>query len=205
LKEIFAVLGYRKWLILIVLAMVVGTALGVSLVQTPVYQASAKMLVGQEPGNTINAASVADLQQLTQTVVEATNSDVIAEKVIEQLDLSMTTREFREHLTVRQLRGTQLMEISYADTNPRYAQQVANTTGEAISEQISQSTPSANPITVTVWDQAQLPNSPISPNLVVNSILAIIIGLALGVGLAFALEYLEGTWPAPAQVEQRNY
>jgi capsular polysaccharide biosynthesis protein len=46
-----------------------------------------------------------------------------------------------------------------------------------------------------------VPDEPVSPNPVRNGILALALGLMLGVGLAFLLEYLDDSWRSPEEVE----
>jgi capsular polysaccharide biosynthesis protein len=184
----------------------VGVVLAVDLTQTPMYEGTIRILVGKEqeanaPGSL--GGDVQGLQQLTQTMAETLNSRTVANAVIEQLNLPVTSEDFLgKYLSVEQVRVTQLIEVRYRDPNPQTAQQVANTVGEVFSEQVSEVNPSGNPTTVTVWDRAELPDAPVSPNIFLSVGLALIVGLALGVGLAFLLEYLDDSWRAPEEVEQ---
>ena len=55
---------------------------------------------------------------------------------------------------------------------------------------------------IQVVDQAEVPASPYKPNRSLNLLLAAVIGLFLGVGLAFFFEYLDNTVKTPEDVEQ---
>jgi capsular exopolysaccharide synthesis family protein len=55
---------------------------------------------------------------------------------------------------------------------------------------------------IQVVDKAELPTQPHKPNKRLNLILAAIVGLFLGVGLAFFFEYLDNTVKTPEDVEQ---
>ena len=55
---------------------------------------------------------------------------------------------------------------------------------------------------IQVVDQAELPTKPFKPNKRLNLILAAVVGLFLGVGLAFFFEYLDNTVKTPEDVEQ---
>lgn len=142
------------------------------------------------------------LQQLTLTVAEAVGTRPVAEGVIEELNLKLTPEEFLENLSVAQVSSTQFIQVSYRDPNPERAQRVANTIGEVFSEQVSEVSPSANAITATLWERAVPPESPASPDILLNTLLALVLGLMLGVGLAFLLEYLDDSWRSPEEVEQ---
>ncbi len=55
---------------------------------------------------------------------------------------------------------------------------------------------------IQIIDQAELPIKPYRPNKQLNLILAVAVGLLLGVGLAFFLEYLDNTVKTPEEVER---
>ena len=55
---------------------------------------------------------------------------------------------------------------------------------------------------IQVIDQAELPTKPYKPNRQLNLLLAAVVGLFLGVGLAFFFEYLDNTVKTPEDVEQ---
>ena len=187
--------------------MLTGVSVGFSLAQTPKYEASIKMLVGQEQGNDEEPAGglggeVEGLQQITQTMAEGINSRPVAEAVIRQLNLQTTPEDFQKKLNAEQVRATQFIQVDYEDTSPETAQRVANAVGDAFSEQLSEVSPSANAVTATVWERAELPEEPVSPNPVRNAGLALGVGVMLGVALAFLLEYLDDRWRSPDEAEQ---
>jgi len=55
---------------------------------------------------------------------------------------------------------------------------------------------------IQVIDQAELPTKPYKPNTRLNLLLAAVVGLFLGIGLAFFFEYLDNTVKTPEDVEQ---
>jgi len=55
---------------------------------------------------------------------------------------------------------------------------------------------------IVVVDPARIPEHPIKPKKLQNILLALIIGLTLGIGLAFFLEYLDNTIKTPEEVER---
>lgn len=55
---------------------------------------------------------------------------------------------------------------------------------------------------IQVVDKAELPTKPFKPNTALNLLLAMVVGLFFGVGLAFFLEYLDNTVKTPEDVEQ---
>jgi capsular exopolysaccharide synthesis family protein len=204
LRELLRVMWKRLWVIGVTAAVLTGLAVGLSLSVTPMYESSVKLLVGQDQGITETPSDVIGLQQLTVTMAEGVSSRRIAEAVIQQHDLQMTPTEFLDRLSVEQIAATQYILVSYRDPDPQRAQLVANTIGEEFSQQISKVGPSANAITATVWDRANLPQSPVSPNLLLNVSLALFLGILLGTGLVFLLEFLDDSWRSPDEVEQMS-
>ena len=55
---------------------------------------------------------------------------------------------------------------------------------------------------IRVVDRAETPKSPIKPKKKLNLLLSIIVGLALGTGLAFFLEYLDNTIKLPEEIKE---
>jgi capsular exopolysaccharide synthesis family protein len=203
LRDSLRVIRRRVWVISIVAAVLAGGAMGLSLAQTPMYEASIKILVGQERGITETPSDVMGLQQLTQTMTEGVSSRPVATAVINQEDLHTTQEEFlNERLSVEQVNATQYIQVDYRDSSPERARRVANAVGDVFSKEISEVSTSANAITATVWERAVTPDEPITPNPVRNSLLALALGLLLGVGLAFLLEYLDDSWRSPEEMEQ---
>jgi capsular polysaccharide biosynthesis protein len=205
LGELLRVVRERLWVIALVTSVLTGATVGLSLAQAPIYEASIKILVGQEQGSTSEGlgGEVQGLQQLTQTMAEGVKSRPVAKAVIGRYDLRIAPEDLLEdHLNVVQIGTTQFIQVDYRDPNPERAQQVANAIGEAFSDQVSDISPSANAVTATVWEPAELPDEPVSPNLALNIGLALVVGLMLGMGLAFLLEYLDDSWRSPEEAER---
>lgn len=197
----------RRWLWVIALSTVicVSGAVGYSIYQTPQYEGTILMLVGQEEtdGDTSSLSSdVQGLEQLSQTVAEAAHTRPVAQGVIEELDLQVDSDEFLANLSAEQVPDTQFVEVSYQDSSPEDARDIANATGEVLSERVTEVGPSASAVTATVWEQAATPEEPASPDLVMNTLAGLILGLMLGFGLAFLLEYLDDTWRSPEEAER---
>jgi capsular polysaccharide biosynthesis protein len=205
LEDFLSFLRRWLWIIGLVALLVTGLTAGYLLLKTPVYEASATILVAQERGTTNeeNPPLAAEgLQKLSGTIAEGVDSRPVAEGVIRQLDLEMTPNQLLANLNVIQVNETQFIEVSYRDPSPERAQQIANAFGDVASEQISDVNPSASAITATVWEQAQVPDSPVSPKPVRDSLLALGLGLVLGILLAYLLEYLDNSWRSPEDVER---
>jgi capsular polysaccharide biosynthesis protein len=203
-QRILQTLLRRIWTIMLVALVIVGSALGFSLYQTPTYEASAKILVGQEStGDTSLGGDIEGLQQFTLTVAKAAPTVPVSKAVVEQLGLPEgSAEEVRKKMSAEADPGTMFVNVSYQDPDPKRAQQIANTIGQVLSEEISEVSLGANTITAKVWEPATLPESPASPNLTLNIIVALVLGSLLGIVLAFLLEYIDDSWNSTQEVEE---
>lgn len=202
-RDILQVLRRRWWVIVLLALISAAAAIGFSLLKTPVYEASISVLVGQDQGVVTEDASAATgLQQVTQTMAELAHTRTVASSVIDEMGLSVTPETFLENMTVEQTAETQVVQISYTDPDPERATEVANTTGRVFSDQVAEVSPNANAVTATVWEQASVPDSPASPQPLRNGALALVLGLMLGVALAFLLEHLDDSWRSPEEAER---
>lgn len=206
LKESLRILRRWLWAVALVVLAFPGVAVGLSLLQTPQYEASIKILVGQKQDTTSDynlGGDVQGLQQLTGTLATAVESRPVAAAVVEDVGLRMTPETLlEEHLSAQQIPDQQFIEVDYRATDAREAQLAANAVGEAFSEQVSEVSESASGVTATVWEPAALPGEPVSPNPLRNAFLALALGIVFGAGLAFLLEYFDDSWQSPEEIEQ---
>ena len=194
-KEFLLSIRERLWLIVIVTIICVGVTTGLSLTQDPTYEASVLILVSKTQDSNPTDNLQGDIQgsrDLTQTMAETVATRPIADRVIQQLDLDISTGELLSNTRASQVKNTQLIQITYADVSAQRAQQIANTIGDVYSEQISD-TPigTINNVGAEVWERADVPGKPVSPNILYNVGVALAIGLLLSIGLAIVLNRIE--------------
>src|SRR5215216_952292 len=130
LKDLFEVVWRRLWIVLLVAIVFTGVAIGLSLSQEPTYTASMKLLVQQQregSGLDTAAGDVAGLQQFTRTVATLVNTRPVAEAVIQRLDLSDSPEDILGGMKAEQIAETQAIEVTYEDSDPERARQIANT------------------------------------------------------------------------------
>lgn len=210
LKELLRVIRRRFWIIALVVFVVVGSAIYLSYQQTPMYEARSKILIGLVVGQEYSsgnapgafASDVEGLQKFSKTAAGLGNSRPTADGVARRLDSSLDPAHLQANMSVEQIEDTQTIEISYRDPSPEKATEVVNAITDVLSEQIPEMVPGSNAVTATVWEEAIIPQDPISPNKQRNTILALALGGMLGIGLAFLLERLDDRWRSPEEIEQ---
>jgi capsular polysaccharide biosynthesis protein len=190
--DVAQILRRRLWMLILVPLAISGSALAFSLLQTPTYEASATVLVGQQQGQSDSPARVKELQALIPSALEIITTRPVAEEATSGLDLAMDSEAVLENLSADQtIESDQLIELSYTDTDARRSERVVNAVGEVASERISALPISAHDIKVTVVEGATVPHTPEDPDPLRNAILAAVLGTMLGFGLALVMEVLE--------------
>jgi capsular polysaccharide biosynthesis protein len=177
-------------------SLLVAVAVGVaSLLQTPKYEASAQLLLDQKLGEQQTYVtrsgeeiqplppSVDGLQQLTLRMIHAIDTRPVAQDAIRRLGLKMSPEELLDKLTIEQVESTNLIRLRYKGSEPVQAKQIVNTVAKVSSERISEAQAAGNNITATVDEEAAVPDTPASPKPLRNGLLALVVGLALSVGL----------------------
>ncbi len=132
LGDLLGVVWRRLWVIALVAFVLAGSAAAYSLTRTPMYEASIKILVGQEQRTDVPTnlgSNVMGLQQLTQTVADLVDTRPVAETVIQDLDLTVTPQEFIEDMKVEQVAETQVVEVTCTNPDPEKAQTITNAIG----------------------------------------------------------------------------
>jgi succinoglycan biosynthesis transport protein ExoP len=129
IREYPAVLWRRKWTILLVTALTVGSTLAFSLQQTPLYTSTAGVLVKPPttsittifPGTTLVSMDtekrIAGSTAVAQLAARALPGTTV-EQVLQSVDVSFGTNEL-------------VLEISYSDPNPHAAQKGAGAVADA--------------------------------------------------------------------------
>ncbi|WP_377887492.1 YveK family protein [Alkalihalobacillus sp. R86527] len=195
LKEIFEVLKKRLSLILLITLVATATSGIVSyFLLTPIYQTSTQILVNQKA----NSESGFDYNQV-RTNVELINtynviikSPTILDQVVEDLDLDMSTSALNEKISVSNSQNSQVVAVVVQDPDPALAVKIANTTASVFEKEISSI---MNVDNVSILSKANFEGtpSPVNPKPVLNMAIALVVGLMVGVGLAFLLEFLDNT------------
>jgi len=163
------------------------------LMQEPIYKASALILVGWQQaedqwpnwgGSGEQLQTLEYRAQITQPMVLAIDSRIVAAETIERLDLPMEPAQLLHNLSVKQFENTDFIALSYEDTDPQRAKLIVKTVGEVASEFASDR---SSEFSVDVWEKAVMPTTPVSPNPWRNGLIVLVAGLALSGMLTHSL------------------
>ncbi|WP_341201682.1 YveK family protein [Planomicrobium okeanokoites] len=203
LQDLFKTIRKRLGLIALLTILAITIAGVISfLVLTPVYQTSTEILVNQSPAETgqlTNQNIQTDLQ-LINTYSGIIKSPAILDQVVEEMNLDMTTDQLTSKITVSNADQSQIVNITVQDEDPAMAVEIANTTASVFENDIQEL---MNVDNVTILSPAVLKEnpSPVAPNPMLNMAIAGVVGLMLGVGIAFLLEYLDTSMKDQQDIE----
>ena len=122
LRDYIAVLRRRKWLIFLAALLASGTALGLSFLQSPVYQASVRLLL--EPTRTVFESSGSEGTVDVQTEIERLQSVPVQEAVREKVGSAPPVSGI-------QVGTTRVMRLTTEAATPERAAEFANAYADA--------------------------------------------------------------------------
>ena len=183
------VIWRHKWIIIatvLVFAVVAGL---VSKTLEKVYSTSATLLVVQ-PRTEQNFDAVQAAQVVARTYSDLAKSDNGAARVARKVP-GTTRNSIRAVVSVDPVPETQLIKVSAEDPRPRRARQIANAYADDFINYSRANLSQFTGATVSLADRAPLPDSPVRPRPTLYVLLASILGLAVGLALAFLRETLD--------------
>lgn len=204
LQDIFKLIKKRLLLIISITIVAVSIAIVLSFyVLTPIYQANTQILVNQK-SNGEEEYSWSQIEtdlQLINTYKYIIKTPVILDEVIEELKLDTTPEQLTGQITLSSESDSKVLNIEVQDPDPEQAANIANVTAEVFKEEI----PSLmNVDNINILSAAKVSEnpSPIKPNKASNIAIGAVIGMMIGIGLAFLLEILDTTIKDEKDVEE---
>ena len=201
LLDLFKIL--RSNIVLIVVStLLIGLIAGLYayLIADPQYKSNAYVMVQvQVESGTDNSFDLVNAQRLMATAADLISMPIVLEKVIEDLNLTITPGQLESNLTVSSSTTSYFINISYLAEDPALSELVVN---EVIDEAIS----FANSNVAILKDNiirtstAQIGVYD-SPNKVLYIAIGLILGGIVGVGIAFVKELFNNTFRTKEQLE----
>ncbi|TRZ36820.1 capsular biosynthesis protein [Niallia circulans] len=205
LKELFQTLKKRILLIISItlIAMIISGIVSYFLL-TPEYKSSTQILVNQSKTDESTFYNTNEVQtniQLISTYSVILKSAAILNTVKNELNLDMSVSQLNGKITVDSAQNSQIMTVSVTDPSPAVALNIANKTAEVFEKEIKEIM-SVDNVTILPLADDQENQSPVSPNPTLNIIVAAVVGLIIGICIAFFLEYLDNTVKTEQDIEK---
>jgi capsular polysaccharide biosynthesis protein len=177
--------------LIVLMAVVAGAAAFiVSSLLPKSYTAEARVLVGSLTDS--NYDQLLAYGQLAQTYAQLAGTTPVLAGVITELGLDMSPESLAQRLDVRAPTGLSIIRIQATGTSPEQAAQLANAVAGQIAK-IAKQAPPATGSLASIVQEAQPPASASAPRVLLNSVVAAALGLALGVIVALIPAYRRST------------
>lgn len=204
--DVFAMLKTlwkRKFSIVLVALVFAIAAFGYSaFLAKKEYQSTSRIYVVSRQNQDNNALTNSDLQAgsyLVKDYREIILSQNVLSQAIEELKLDMTPAELSKKISVSVPTDTRILSITAKDGDPKEAARIANGLRNVAAEKIISVTKVSD---VTTLDEAEVPQSPSSPNIRRNVLLGFVTGAGLIVVLLVVVEVLDDRVKRPEDVEE---
>lgn len=192
---------YANWLLILGTTLLgVAVAAALSYLATPAYEAETRAYVSvrtetQASGDLLQGSNFA--QQNMATFAELATTESVLTPVTEELGLNRTEAELAEQVSVTAPADSTLLNITVTDEDPELAAAIANEVGTQLKTLVEEDLESpqgdedASPVQINTVQSAAAPSDPVSPRIPVNILLGLLLGFAVGVGIAILRHVLD--------------
>jgi len=200
LEILYALRKRLSFIIMITIISILIAGIYSFIIAKPVYESTVRMVVYKDNGDSDNTSVTYNDIMLNNMLVkdyrELVMSKSVLNKVLEELKdeesdsfyTEATPKDLEKLITITIKQDTRWLYISVKNTHPERAMKIANKVADIFAERVQEV---FNVNNVTIVDPAEEAENPVSPNKKLNLALGGIIGLVLGCGIAFAVEFFD--------------
>lgn len=196
IRSMFNVLKKRKNIIFITtIALTVLMFLISMFLISPKYSSNTDILVNRKnQDNQINAqAQIQADVQMINTYKDIITSPTILDDVSDDLHeqgYRMSADDIKKSIDISSQQNSQVFTINVKTKNPKLSSAIANTIADVFKSKVKKIMSVNN---VSILSKAQVEDKPVSPKIMVNTMIGLLGGLILGIILAFAVNGLDRT------------
>ena len=207
LKELFEIFWNKKIqiLLIVLIFMIIGFIYTMVFV-TPKYQSSTTLLLVQadkQQENATNAEITAtDItlnSKLVSTYSELIKSKSVIRTVISNLNMQLDEDTVRNNVSVTSVKDTEIIEITVTNTNPSYAEKIANEIAKVFTQKVAEI---YNINNVNVVDEAEVETNPYNINHIKDVTIFAFIGLVVAAIYVLLSNMLDTTIKTQEDVEK---
>ncbi|MGE2728586.1 polysaccharide biosynthesis tyrosine autokinase [Mycolicibacterium vaccae] len=200
LQEFFKLLRARWMSISVVTLLGLVGAIAISLLTTPLYQASTRLFVSTTSGATLSDMYQGNRlsQERVVSYAQLITGQTLAQRTVDKLGLDVTADQLQSNIKATVKPDTVLIDVAVLDASPIRARDIANTLSDEFVGLVRElETPpdtGARPdARVVVEQRASIPASPVVPKTSRNIAAGLGLGLLLGIGAAVLRDALDNT------------
>ena len=193
----------KRWLMIVsitLIATIVSAAVSFFVIK-PQYEASTKVFIGkaESENKSYSQDEVMMYQKLMKTYSETIKTKDLLSRGLKGTSFNLEPSEILDNLTVVTIEGTQILQIKYKSKNPQEAKAVIEGVSGEFIKTSNELVPNGN---IKIIEAVELPENPVSPNIIMNIAIAFALGSIVAVGLAVLLEFLDNTIKNKEQLER---
>lgn len=161
----------------------------------PVYSSTVKMYVYSNPdrvstNSSITGSEIDASKDLMGTYVDILESDTVIDKVIEDLNLNVSSDALRSMINPVIPENTQVFRVTVRSTDPYLAAKIANSIAKVAPDEIVRIVKAGG---VEIVDKARVPKKPSSPNIKKNVLVGALAGFIISFLAIFIYELFDTT------------
>lgn len=193
----------KRWKIIALCTLIATLLSGIFsfFIIAPTYEASTKIFIGKEGAESegYNSSDVSMYQNLLKTYSELIKTKDLVNRAIDNSEYDLSINNALSSISVNTVTGTQILQISYQSKSPSIAKNMLESITNEFITKAEELVPNGN---VKILESVELPKNPVAPNKTMNIAIAFILGMMVGFGIVFLLEYLDNTYKNKEQLEK---
>ena len=188
-------------MILISIILAGGIAFAVSkFMMVPKYQSTSELYVLTKSTSITSLADIQTGTSLTNDYIVVVKGRPVLEQVIQNLGLREDYKSLRDRVELNNPSNSRILEITVTDENPELAKaiadQIAKVSSAFIAEKMDQDPP-------TIIQSGYADGSPVSPNILKNTVLGGMLGAVLSIALVVISYLFNDTIIGPEDIEKK--
>jgi len=205
LMQMLRIVRKRLWIIVLIAFLSVGLSGVISyFVLEEEYSADVLLYIWQDKDESgQDAVNYSDLQlfaQLVNDYQELAKSRLVTGIVAEELGLPADSiNRLRNMITVGNKANTRHLTIVVKDTDPVFAATLANNVADVFSRVVVEKMCAGQ---VNIIDSAIVPHDPSAPNKPMNILIGLVLGIMVGLGIVFLIEFFDTSVKTAEDVER---
>ena len=195
-----AVIWRRRTIVLVTLLAFVVTTAVVSKTLNKVYSTDSTLLIAL-PADAQTFDTVQASQAIARSYAEIINSPNLAARVARRLGGDTTKSEILDKTSFEPITETQLLEITAEDGDGARAKLIADTYADVFIDYAETNLTPTTQATISLADAAPIPRSAARPKPTLYTLVAAMLGLGIGLALAFLRDRIDDRVRTPEEVE----
>lgn len=208
LQDFVKLLRSRWVTVCVTIAVALLGAVTITLLTTPLYQASTRLYVATTAGSSLSETYQGNRlsQERVLSYTELLMGETLAQRTVDKLGLHVKANTLQANVKASAKPDTVLIDVDVLDKSPVQARDIANTLSAEFVELARELETPADGVTpdarVVIEQQASIPDHPVIPKPLRNITFGLALGLLLGIGLAVLRDLFDNTVKDRAALEE---